>query len=302
MGIDFPLVGDPDAVDTAMQAESAARRYGPEPSSASSARRFVMGSLDSWAMERFCDDAALCTAELATNAILHARTEFTVAVRRLTAGVRIDVQDDRPDRLPDPLPPHGRAIDPAATGRGLMLIAGVATRWGYFNTDVAKTVWIELGDRRSDGPAQPMVEITERPDHPGPFVTLMDVPVRAAIASGAQVDDLLRQLQLSPGLLSDDDRAAFYRLLERSAGPRLTGRHEAFRAAGQGLERYTFELPVSPDEASATMELTRLLHHAAALDVIQPLAVEPEVEALRRWLAHEVAAQHRGAPPTPYPG
>lgn len=293
-------MGDSDV--TAMQAESAARRYEPEPSCASDARRFVLTSLDRWGMERFSDEAALCTAELVTNSILHARTPFTVAVRLLDSGVRVDVQDDRPDRLPDPLSAHGRVLDPAATGRGLMLVAGVASRWGYFNTDVAKTVWVELTDHHTDGPPQPLVEITERPDHPGPVVTLIGLPVRAAIASGAQVDDLLRQLQLSPGQLSEEDRAAFHRLLERSAGPRLTGRHEAFRAAGEDLEQYTCELPVSPDEALATMELTRLLRQAVERGIIQPFDVGPEVERLRNWLAHEVAAQHRGEPPTPYPG
>jgi hypothetical protein len=75
-------------------------------------------------------------------------------------------------------------------------------------------------------------------------VRLVDLPVRAAVASGVQIDDLVRELQLEPERMNTADRAVFYRLLERSAAPRLIGRQEAFRAAGQGLRQYTFELTV----------------------------------------------------------
>lgn len=283
--------------------EAATARFDPEPACASEARRFVLARLQDWDLERFSDEAALCTAELATNAILHSRTPFTVAARPLPAGVRIDVQDEQPTRLPDPLPDDFGPLESGSTGRGLKLVAGMATRWGYFNTDVAKTVWAELADTRLAGPADPYVELTARSYPAGaPAVSLIDLPVRVSLASGAQVDDLVRQLQLAPGLLTDEEQGTFQQLLERSAAPRLTGRHEAFRAAGEGRDRYSLRLSISPEETAATSALTAMLASLVRRGLIEPMAVSAEVEAFRLWLAEEVAAQQGGRPPTPYRG
>jgi hypothetical protein len=284
-----------------MTTDGATAQFEPKPACAARARRFVVETLDSWGLRRFQDDAALCAAELAANAILHGRTPFTVAVRPVSAGVRIDVQDDRPDRIPVRLP---RGLDPLAsgtTGRGLMLIAAMSTRWGYFTTDLAKTVWAELTNSRGDGWPEPLVELTARPAPAGRAVRLVDLPVRAAVASGVQIDDLVRELQLEPERMNTADRAVFNRLLERSAAPRLIGRQEAFRAAGQGLRQYTLELAVSAEELAALSELADFLQRLAQTSDLEAGQIPAAVKAMRAWLPGEVAAQFEGRSPSPFP-
>lgn len=286
-----------------MTNEGATRHFEPEPPCAAKARHFVVGQLDSWGLHRFADDAALCTAELATNAILHCRRPFTVGVRPISAGVRIDVQDDRPDRLPVRVPAGLEPLASGTTGRGLRLVSAVCSRWGYIATALAKTVWAEMGEENAAGEKEPLVEVAARPPDPTARpVRLVDLPVKAAIASGVQIDDLVRELQLAPTHEGADERAHLYRLLERSATPRLVGRHEAFRAAGAGQDRYTLELTVSADELAAVGELVAFLEHLARTAHLAAVKVPADVEAMRAWLPGEVAAQYAGHQPSPYRG
>lgn len=275
--------------------------FDPEPRCVSSARHLVVTSLAEWGLDRLADEAVLCASELATNAVLHSRTPFTLALRTIPGGVRIDVHDGRPDRLPVPLPGRLDPLSSGATGRGLRLVAGMATRWGYFTTDLGKTVWAELAGARQGGPVEPLVELAVRPPgHSAPPVLFIDVPVAAAMASGFQVDDVVRELQLSPGSLSEEDRVTFHALLERSARLRLIGRQEAFRAAGQGRSTFTIELDVSERDVAAVGELVQFLGRLTGGTLLQAAPVDPEVTAMRAWLTGEVLAQHRGLPPTPF--
>jgi hypothetical protein len=111
------------------------------------ARRFVTDTLIAWSRTDLVDDAAVIITELATNAVLHARTGFTVTIScRLDGSIRVAVRDASllPPRLRQPAPFEG-------SGRGLGLVAAIATGWG---TDVladGKVVWAQL----------PPAEITE---------------------------------------------------------------------------------------------------------------------------------------------
>lgn len=283
--------------------EATTAHFLPEVQGASLARRFVADRLEMWGLRRLRDDAVLCAAELATNAILHCRSPFTVAVRPIAVGVRIDVQDDRPDRLPIPLPV---ALDPLAsgsTGRGLRLVAALSSRWGYFTTDVAKTVWVELvGDSHPREIPAPVIELAARPsEDPGRPVRLVGLPVMAAIASGIQIDDLVREVQLDPGRIQPGELANFYGLLERSARPRLIGRQTAFDAASEGLEHYSLELAVTAEELRAVSELVTFLEEIAHWSDLDSGKVSADVDAMRAWLPGELAAQFAGRPPSPFP-
>ncbi len=286
-----------------MTTDGATAHFEPEPACSAGARRFVVGHLELLGLNRFRDEAALCVSELATNAILHCRTPFTVAVRAIPGGVRMDVQDDRPDRLPAPLPADVDPLASGTTGRGLRLVAAASRRWGYFTTEVAKTVWVELADDRREGFSEPLVELAGLPAlGTGRPVRLVGLPVRAAIASGVQIDDLVREAQLQPERISPGDRATLLQLLERSAPPRLVGRQEAFRAAARGLDSYTLELGVSADEMAAVGELVVFLQRLAQRSSLEAGQVPAEVEAMRAWIPGEVAAQFGGRAPVPFPG
>lgn len=278
-----------------------AATFDPEPSCAGLARRFVADVVREWHLDAIADDAALCTTELATNAILHSRGRFTVGVRRTPTGVRIDVHDDRPDRLPVVVPAMLEPLDTGTTGRGLLLVAGLAERWGYFTTSAAKTVWVEVAGVQSESPTAPIVELAARPsDTLDVVVHLIDVPVHVAIASGVHVDEVIRELQLQPQRLSDADRARLYDLLERSAGLRLTGRQAAFLAAAAGDDRYTVDLRTNADELAAMSEIAAFMTQLAVDSDLDTREVGDDVTVMRQWLADETSSQLAGNPPAPY--
>ena len=104
------------------------------------ARHFVVDTLAAWGCWTLLDDAALITTELATNAVLHARTGFTVVVSRRPEGtVRIAVRDASPV---GPRPRQARPFD--GSGRGLHLVATLATRWEANLLPGGKVIWAEL--------------------------------------------------------------------------------------------------------------------------------------------------------------
>lgn len=111
----------------------------PAPSSVSAARRFVADALVELGAEGACDDAATLVSELATNAVLHARTPFTIAVSRIDGEVRISVRDHSlaQPRVRD----YGTG---ATTGRGMRLIEAMATDWGVEPEDDGKSVWFAI--------------------------------------------------------------------------------------------------------------------------------------------------------------
>jgi anti-sigma regulatory factor (Ser/Thr protein kinase) len=90
-----------------------------------------------------CDwfTAELLVTELVTNALLHALPPLEVRVRALgTAGVRIEVFDAARDSLPSR---DDSPLD-ADNGRGLEIIAALASRWGTESASSGKLVFAEL--------------------------------------------------------------------------------------------------------------------------------------------------------------
>jgi anti-sigma regulatory factor (Ser/Thr protein kinase) len=105
------------------------------------ARDFVVSVLEARGLTDVLWEAALCATELATNAVLHARTSFTVRVSGAGPGcARLSVSDGSPR---SPLA-RGHGIE-AGTGRGMYLVAILALRWGVETTDAGKEVWLVLG-------------------------------------------------------------------------------------------------------------------------------------------------------------
>jgi hypothetical protein len=124
-------------VDTAVDRRW--RLFGPVPEEAREARRFVGEVLREWSLEELYDDAALVIAELATNAVVHARTGFTVEMSLIGGGVRIAVSDTSPGV---PMPRDMPVLSPS--GRGLALIEAMAQKWGTELLGERKVVWAEL--------------------------------------------------------------------------------------------------------------------------------------------------------------
>ncbi len=113
------------------------------PSSVSAARRFVRQVLTAWHLDAAVDTAQLLTSELATNAVLHARTAFAVLVSQQGDEVRVDVLDG------SPVPPRQRrTTSTAATGRGVAMVARLSTGWGATPSErldgFTKGVWFTV--------------------------------------------------------------------------------------------------------------------------------------------------------------
>lgn len=126
------MVSDSNAVHRSFVAEASAV---PE------VRRFTIEALRP-CLEPGTDltgDVQLVVSELATNAVRHAGSGFTV---RLTCDgdvVRVAVVD--------PGSEHPAQIDPDRStvgGRGLRIVELLADRWGVENLGVGKSIWAEF--------------------------------------------------------------------------------------------------------------------------------------------------------------
>lgn len=103
----------------------------------SAARRFACSTLEAWNVSGdTMDDAVLAISELVTNAMLHGRPPIELRLRCTAAELVVEVSDGYP------APP--RRLRPTLDdehGRGLMLVAAVAERWGTRPGADAKWVW-----------------------------------------------------------------------------------------------------------------------------------------------------------------
>lgn len=111
------------------------------------ARLLATEQLRSWGLP--LDDARLIIAELASNAALHgfvAGRDFRVLLTVTGDTLRIEVADARGERLPRLLEQSGEY----ESGRGLLLVEALATRWGVRHGPFPrKTVWAEIALTRS---------------------------------------------------------------------------------------------------------------------------------------------------------
>jgi hypothetical protein len=246
-------------------------------------------------------------SELATNAVLHTRSPYEVAVRTAGPGIRIDLIDRRPAALPSPMPRSGSAADLTAestTGRGLGIVAALAVRWGYDTSTTAKSVWVEL-EAGAPVHAAPVVTLGHSVEgQPGDVTMRMqNMPVRAAVGSGVQVDELVRELQLGPlgRVATAEEVAELFRLLDVSAPVRLAGRHAALQAAAAGHLRFDVGFSCGVAALAAVAELSQLLEALPARESGSTATPTSEVLKFRAWVQSEVFAQLGGAAPTECP-
>jgi hypothetical protein len=143
-GLHSSVIGSPVSGRSAVRGFLAAR------GAPRAARHFAADTLRAWG-EPWGDsplavDAAIVAAELTANAVLHARSDFTIALSRRAGVVRIEVSDCAPL--------DGSLL--AAAGHGLDLVSMVA-RWGARpRAGGGKLVWAEL-----PGPARTQPAVSD---------------------------------------------------------------------------------------------------------------------------------------------
>jgi len=112
------------------------QEFDPEPASVSAARDFVVSNA---ASPTFDDSLRLVVSELATNAVIHARSRFRVRVSSRGSGIRVEVHDGS-----EHLPTWERRPNDAVSGRGMSIVDHLSSRWGVMPTPAGKAVWFEL--------------------------------------------------------------------------------------------------------------------------------------------------------------
>jgi anti-sigma regulatory factor (Ser/Thr protein kinase) len=116
------------------------------------ARRFVAETLHCWHLDALANEATIIVSELASNAVLHAHSNFTIALSRVGDGIRISVTDR------SLFPPYLRPSDPEEPhGTGLHMVGSIAREWGHDVVRGGKRVWAEVGPT-SVVPEQPRSE------------------------------------------------------------------------------------------------------------------------------------------------
>ncbi|MGH3361786.1 MAG: ATP-binding protein [Nocardioides sp.] len=288
-------------------------RFAAEPASVPGARRFVADGLRSWGMAHLVDDVALCVTELGANAALHGAAAFmSVTLTTKHERVTVSVEDDgqvlgsavvpRADYSVDVAPgPHALADEPT-TGRGLAIVAALATQWGVDITADGKKVWAEFGQEAGTPAGDPgPEELSTMPSVMPPGwtkVRLAACPVRLSLRQDEHLDELVRELQLLRIDEGDTQSQALASqiegLLMAPAHARMTGRRIAQLADESGIEHVDVDMAL-PEEASAMVrELQTAVGAADRLCEelkLMTLASPPEIRDLRRWMTEEIVAQ-----------
>ncbi|MFF6785050.1 ATP-binding protein [Streptomyces sp. NPDC012510] len=110
------------------------RRHVPE------ARAQVCRILKDWALDgELAQDIATVATELVTNAVRHCRVglaEVEVVLSVRGCGVLVEVSDPDKGKVPTPV-----VESDGDGGRGLVVVAGLAERWGHELRPFTKCVW-----------------------------------------------------------------------------------------------------------------------------------------------------------------
>jgi len=89
--------------------------------------------------EEMINDLKLLTGELVANSVTHTKDACVVCVRWTGERLRVEVTDADPTSVTP-----SQALSTDEHGRGLFLVATLATEWGSHPCTAGKTTWFEL--------------------------------------------------------------------------------------------------------------------------------------------------------------
>ena len=118
-------------------------RFAAEDTAPSDARRLLTAALRRAGHHGLLlADARIVVTELAANAVVHARSPFSVSISSGDSTVRILVRDRSLAA-----PAMQQDVPTRPSGRGLRLVTALSSRWGVDPTPDGKVVWAELARR-----------------------------------------------------------------------------------------------------------------------------------------------------------
>ena len=280
---------------------------GAEPDAVPRARRLARSALAGVSPD-VAADAELVVSELVTNATLHGEAPITVRVL-VGRAVRVEVEDARRTA-----PIMSRHNAEAMTGRGLAMVAALATGWGI---DLAgsggKVVWAELSRNRAPAPevSQPAVDIeallvawSDDGLATGTYrVRLGAVSTDLLLAAKGHIDNVVRELTLlregeaSSGIALAPEMAALVQTVTVDfADARAEIKRQAAAAAARGDQLTDLELHLTPAAADAGERYLAALDQAdryARSEHLLTLAPPRAHRIFRRWYVHSIVDQLR---------
>ncbi|HVV77385.1 MAG TPA: ATP-binding protein [Mycobacteriales bacterium] len=134
--------------------QEVAQAFPAEGRSVAAARRFASESAERWELGELCWPLVQIVSELASNAVIHAGTEFTVRLTLESGLPRVEVWDGSARRAQ----PRDYGLD-ATTGRGLRLVEMLSRDWGVSARKGGKAVWAIVDGAESDDDAEAVLEL-----------------------------------------------------------------------------------------------------------------------------------------------
>jgi anti-sigma regulatory factor (Ser/Thr protein kinase) len=114
--------------------------FAPSPECIALVRQFVGRVLESHLLPADqVFECQLIADELATNALRHAGSIFSVAVEIADTGVRIAVRDDSSD-----YPVRRHSSTESLGGRGLSIVSATSEEWGVESLGLGKETWADV--------------------------------------------------------------------------------------------------------------------------------------------------------------
>jgi anti-sigma regulatory factor (Ser/Thr protein kinase) len=138
----LPAAPGPTLLDGQIPSKELTGEFSSRRDAPGRARRLVVAALRRWGIdETLVHNAALVLSELANNAVIHARSSFSIEVCAHESALRIAVADTRP---------HARVGEAGSLiprlGHGLGVIEVLSSEWGVEDRPGGKVVWAELRD------------------------------------------------------------------------------------------------------------------------------------------------------------
>jgi anti-sigma regulatory factor (Ser/Thr protein kinase) len=290
----------------------------PRLESVTEARREVTALVEAWDRPELADSVALLVTELASNAVLHARSEFRV-VTTLNHCVRLEVHDRSRVR-----PVIRRSDDGlAGTGRGLQLVERLSDAWGV-ELDHGKVVWCRICSPDRGAAVAPMevdldawlamdeevAAARTRQDESMVTIALVGLPVDVYRRASAHSAELGRELQLLSGVpdggasLPHQLRRLIYELVTRYGPMNPAAERRLQDAVERGEDvvdvRYRVPLRTKEDVAALDAVLHEVDEHCRAGRWLLTMETPHEALRFREWVFGEITRQIDGEPPCPW--